>query len=245
MIRKFTNEQIKYLKYYVYIYMDPDTKEIFYIGKGKNNRVFSHLFDTTENEKTKKIKQIRERGKEPDIEVLIHGLEDEETALKVEAAVIDLIGVKGLTNVQKGHQSKMFGRIAIDKLIQRYNNEVAEIEEPSILIRINKLFRYGMSQQELYDATRGHWKVGIDKDKVQLAFAVYNGIVQEVYKVAAWFEAGTTYMGERTLEREGRWEFVGRIANEEIRHKYLNKSAAHYFKKGAINPFVYVNIKEK
>jgi hypothetical protein len=51
---KFTIEQTEFLKYYVYIYMDPDTKEIFYVGKGKGNRVFSHLNDGSDSDKVKK-----------------------------------------------------------------------------------------------------------------------------------------------------------------------------------------------
>ena len=45
-MRKLPNSVINKLKYYVYLYSDPETNEIFYIGKGKGNRVFSHL---TEN----------------------------------------------------------------------------------------------------------------------------------------------------------------------------------------------------
>lgn len=35
-----------------------------------------------------------------------------------------------------------------------------QIEEPAILIRISRLWDPGLSDDELYDATRGHWKVG-------------------------------------------------------------------------------------
>ena len=38
------------LKSYVYLYSHPITGEIFYVGKGKNNRVFAHLEDTSECE---------------------------------------------------------------------------------------------------------------------------------------------------------------------------------------------------
>lgn len=31
------------LKYYVYLLIDPDTNEPFYVGKGKDDRVFSHI----------------------------------------------------------------------------------------------------------------------------------------------------------------------------------------------------------
>ena len=240
---KFTIEQTEFLKYYVYIYMDPDTKEIFYIGKGKGNRVFSHLNDGSDTDKVKKIKNLRECGKEPVIEILIHGLENEETALKVEAAVIDLIGLDGLTNQVKGHYSKLYGRIGVEQLIQRYNNEIAEITEPALLIRINQAFYYGITEQELYDATRARWKIGSRREKATYAMAVYEGIIQEVYTIAGWFPGGSTYSCRDSSVDPSRWEFVGKKADEAIRKKYLNKSVSHYFKRGHISPIIYVNVK--
>ena len=47
----FNSEIIKKMKYYVYLLSDPKTGEIFYIGKGQGNRVFSHLKDTSDNDK--------------------------------------------------------------------------------------------------------------------------------------------------------------------------------------------------
>ena len=46
------------MEYYVYILSDPSDNEIFYVGKGKGNRAFSHLIDTSDNPKTKKIRDI-------------------------------------------------------------------------------------------------------------------------------------------------------------------------------------------
>jgi hypothetical protein len=40
------------LKYYVYIYSNPKTDEIFYVGKGKGNRVFAHLQEQSDGKKT-------------------------------------------------------------------------------------------------------------------------------------------------------------------------------------------------
>ena len=58
---------------------DPSNEEIFYIGKGKGNRCFSHLNDTSDNEKVKKIKELISKGIEPKIEILVHGVDDEIT----------------------------------------------------------------------------------------------------------------------------------------------------------------------
>ena len=76
------------LKYYVYIYSNPITEEIFYVGKGKGNRVFLHLTEESETEKVKYLLDLKLKGLKPKIEILIHGIEDEETALRVEAEII-------------------------------------------------------------------------------------------------------------------------------------------------------------
>ena len=67
-MKSFNSEIIQKIKFYVYLLSDPDTGEIFYVGKGKGNRVFSHLNDNSDNDKVKKIKEIQSKGKNPKIE---------------------------------------------------------------------------------------------------------------------------------------------------------------------------------
>jgi hypothetical protein len=98
-IENFPKRVIENLKFYVYVYIDPSTNEIFYIGKGKENRCFAHLNDNKENEKAQRIQNIRSLGLNPKIEILAFGI-SEDAALRVEAAAIDLIGIKNLTNLQ-------------------------------------------------------------------------------------------------------------------------------------------------
>ena len=45
MIKEFSFEVQKKLSYYVYAYFEPNEQYPFYIGKGKGNRVFSHLIE--------------------------------------------------------------------------------------------------------------------------------------------------------------------------------------------------------
>ncbi len=226
------------LQYYVYIYIDPRNEEVFYVGKGKGNRCFAHLSDNKESEKVKRINEIKLDHKEPTIELLIHGV-TEDIALKVEASVIDLLNVKKLTNQVKGHASSKIGRMSIDKLISIYNPEKANILEPALLIKIKNTFSYSHTANELYDATRQFWRIGADREKVEYAFAVFDGTVQEVYKVISWHKAGTTF-SSRTTTKEDRWEFIGQIANEEIRSKYLYKDVSAITNNQS--PFYYLNI---
>ena len=106
-----------------------------------------------------------------------------------------------------------------------------DFTENVMLININKLYRNDMTPIELYDATRGLWPVNIEKaNKVDYVCAVYQGMTLEVYKVAGWYPAYSTMMTrdeERT--RPERYEFVGNIAEENIRNKYKDKSVSKYF----------------
>ena len=164
MINSFSRQTIDELGYYVYVYSDPDTKKPFYVGKGKGNRAFSHLNDQSESEKVDKINEIKARGKEPVIEILAHGL-DEETAYKVEAAAIDLIGIKNLTNIQRGRESSAYGKIEASILDARYSCEKLnreDIRHNLMLIRIRQLYRNDMTPFEIYEATRGYWHNSIE-----------------------------------------------------------------------------------
>jgi hypothetical protein len=246
--REFSSKAIEELKNYVYIYSDPDTRIPFYIGKGKGNRCFDHLKQPCGSEKTDKIQQLLSQGKEPVIEVLVHDV-DSETALKVEAAAIDLIGIDNLTNVQKGHHSSMYGRIDVDDLNRRFGrSELSEddITENVIIIRINQKYHYGMSDLELYEYTRGFWKIKLETaEKAEYAFSVYGGMVLEVYKITKWFPAYSTYHPVRDKETitekdTRRLEFVGTIAEKSVREKYVGRMVGGLFPKGGQNPIKYI-----
>ncbi|MBB6451049.1 hypothetical protein HNR44_003043 [Geomicrobium halophilum] len=67
--------------------------------------------------------------------------------------------------------------------------------------------------------------------------------MQEVYQVATWLPAGSTFFSRGMLDDSpGRWEFVGQKAPEEIRNKDNDHSVEHLFPKSAQNPIKYVNV---
>lgn len=245
MLLQFSPPEVEALAFYIYVYSDPRNNQPFYIGKGTGNRAFAHLGDKSEGAKVARIREIREAGLEPQIEVLAFGL-DEVTAFKVEAAAIDLIGFENLTNRVVGQGAKRFGRMSIDEVHGKLSSEpVAEFAHPCILIKINDTYSdtTKLGAIELYDATRGTWKVSLaSAKKAKYALAVFGGTVREVYEIAEWMPAGSTMYTDpdRDVDAADRYEFVGRIAPDSVRKLYRWKSVAHLYKPGAANPIMYV-----
>ena len=105
-IRKFPPSVCEKIGYYVYLLIDPRTKKVFYVGKGKENRIFQHVYESGRNtdpgEKIGKIREIHAAGQEVEHIVLRHCLTDKE-AFEVEAAIIDYIDHETLTNQVRGH----------------------------------------------------------------------------------------------------------------------------------------------
>lgn len=239
---------IEKIKFYVYLYSDPDTKEVFYIGKGRGNRCFDHLDDDTESPKTKRIQEIRRRGKKPIIELLRYELTEKEAAL-IEACLIDYSGIDNLTNKMRGAGSKSSGRILVDDIIvSETAHDVGGVDDDVILIIINKRYRSNMSADELYEATKGMWVAGRRREKAKYAFAVFKGIVREIYEIQQWYPAGTLPYHYRDVneslnrhKNKNRWEFEGRKADENIRQKYLQQSVRCYLPKGHQSPIKYIN----
>ncbi len=120
----------------------------------------------------------------------------------------------------------------------------ATITEAAILLRIPVLYDEGMSPDELYEATRGVWRVGSRRNDARLAMAVFDGTSREIYAIDSWQPAGTAnYQSRRQADvlRPGPWESVRRIAPASLRSRYIDRSVASYFRHGNQNPVDYVN----
>ncbi len=231
------------LGYYVYLYVHPDTNKPFYVGKGQGERMLAHIGVQNESRKAAVLHDLAQAGKEPRIDILAHSLPDEETAFRIECAVIDALELGELTNEVRGWRSSTLGRVPLAELVATYAARPVEVTDPSILVRINRLYRPGMETHALYEATRGVWKLGTRRERAKYAMAVYNGVVRAVYVIDTWHPAASTPYSTREraeLARAGRWEFVGKPAGPEIAEKYLGRSVAKYLPKGLQSPVVYV-----
>ena len=241
ILNRFPPELNQLLKSYVYLYSNPKNGRPFYVGKGKGNRAFAHLKDTSEKEKALRIQAIRDSGQETQVDLLCYGLSDAMASL-VEAAAIALLGRPPLINRVGGEFTMGFGRVSARELILRESARPVDLKIDAILIRINQLYRSNMSGQELYEATRGIWKLDLRRYKAKYAMAVYQGIVREVYRIDRWVPAGYsryTTRKSQELKKSGRWEFEGRV-ERALSNRYVGKSVRKYFPKHSQTSIQYV-----
>ncbi len=106
--------------------------------------------------------------------------------------------------------------------------ETVDVTVRAVAININQTYSPTMSSESLYDFTRGIWRLDRDRaENAKYAFSVYDGEILEVYEISKWSRAGTTeYLTGREFEdneEKTRFEFVGRVADEDIREKFVGK----------------------
>ncbi len=213
----------------------------FYIGKGKGDRCLQHLKEVNTSDKNERILSLMQNNA-LGIDILRHGIKDETTLKMIEATCIDLIGVGELTNRVRGHGTNL-GRMTLDEIHQLITQKTIPVrkEHSGLAFILNNTYKSGMTPLNLFECTRGVWaKVPRDK-AIKFAYATYNDIVKEVYEIHSWVEAGTQQYFTRSPEDvylKGRWEFIGRIANEEIRKLYIGNVIEK--KRSYSSPFVRV-----
>lgn len=184
------------LRYYVYPLRDPRDGRVFYVGKGIGDRINAHVREAgadlaSERAKIRAINEIAASGQPVDLLFLRTGIEDEHTAFIVEQAVIDAIHADhhSLTNLVRGHHSGQHGLATLPAVVAGHQAEPSPpIPEPVIMLKIQNGWRPDMNDREIYDATRGHWKItGLVRDRTAYALGIAYGIVRGVYRVDSWF----------------------------------------------------------
>ena len=244
----FDEKTKQHLGYYVYFLVDPTINKPFYVGKGKDDRVFNHVACALEseipNDKYDKIREINSLGKTVGHLIVRHGLSEKE-ALEVEAALIDTLDFleNGLKNISGGHHSIEKGLMTSDEVIRIYNAEpLNSISSDCIIININKQYKRGSGKDAIYNATKEIWT--IDKKRIptlKYVLSEYKGLIVEVFKVDNWYEKergynpGTKSFGKTKVA----YGFEGKVAPDEIRNRYINKSIAHKKVKGAASAIRY------
>jgi hypothetical protein len=240
---RFDENTSQKLQYYVYSLIDPRDKKPFYIGKGKDNRVFDHLEcaleSPTASDKYEKIWEIVNSGLSVTHVIIKHGL-TEKTAFQVESSLIDYSIYFGhkLTNEVLGHNSIENGLMSSDEVVRKYNApKLEKIDSNCVLININKTYKRGSGMNGIYQATKESWV--IDKNKtptIKYALSEYRGLVVAVFEISEWYPVNTT---DKHGNPKVRWGFNGVVAPIQIRQEYINMSVAHVKVQGASNPIRY------
>ena len=209
---KFDYLQNDELGSYVYALRDPRDNEIFYIGKAGgressgNTRVLDHYNEANDcarnssppkSKHVARILEILKAGQSFDWFVIRRGLRDEEEALNVEAAIIDLLRFSSpgsLLNEQSGHGRDKKGLLRQEevyllaaKYIDLVNVPPSLIGSPIFLFNIEK----GLKELgDPFEATRKAWILGQKFVNVaagsQIAVGHVKGISRGAWKIDSW-----------------------------------------------------------
>lgn len=200
-MQKFSQAAKEALKYYVYCLVDPRDNTIFYIGKGKGDRIFNHvnasIKGTANSDKLDKIKDIINAGEKVVHYILRHGLSNE-TALEIESTLIDIFksgyfnNESTLTNIDFGHHKWTKGIKTINDIELDYGAKDFKLlnkDDRIIFININKTY---VDDTNIYDAAKGDWPLSMKKANNATHILVhYKGIVRAVFEKIKWKQSPT------------------------------------------------------
>lgn len=212
------SEVAEILRYYVYALRDPRDGKVFYVGKGIGDRIYSHQRQAgndfeSEQEKLRTINEIEASGSQVELLFLRSGIEDEATAFAVEQAVIDAYAATrhSLTNLVRGHHSGSHGLATLSVVVARHRADPCPpIDAPVIMVKIQDGWRPDMSELEVYEKTRGHWKVAPwVRDRARYCLGVAYGVVRGAYRIDDWFPSEKPWDAG-----QNRWGFNGADATE-------------------------------
>lgn len=206
------------LRYYVYALRDPRNGRVFYIGKGIGDRINAHVREAGKNPESERAKlrtitEIEAGGLRVDLLFLRTGIHDEHTAFAVEQAVIDAFAADGhqLTNLVRGHDSGSEGLATLAAMVARHQAAPCPpIPLPLVMVKIQKGWRTDSSDLDVYEQTRGHWRIAPwVRDRAQYCLGVAYGVVRGAYRIDSWFPSEMPWD-----QGKDRWGFVGAPAPE-------------------------------
>ncbi|MCD4827472.1 MAG: hypothetical protein K8Q99_06835 [Acholeplasmataceae bacterium] len=247
------------LNYYVYALENQETNRIFYVGKGKGNRVFSHqegvlkqqdMFDgENSNDKNNEIANILRQGNKVRSYIVRWNLQEKE-ALKLESSIIDLLNLNkifDLTNIVRGNQTE-FGITTTQEISNRFNATPlleSEINDKIIFVNINKEYYNCLESghinfDKIYEKTRYSWLVALWRaNQAKYICTVYRGIVKATFlKEGDWFlhrEYDQVTKAGKKIKKK-RYAFNGTLVENSF---YDNKDVSVFYKKGSIGPIKY------
>ena len=207
---QFDDATMNKLGSYVYALCDPRDKKIFYVGKagGKdskgNNRIFSHFEEARQalnnnvlemSQKTRRIIDIWSSDEPVDWYIIRHNLPNEESALHVEAALIDLLSISqngSALNIVRGHGASGHGMLTRE-MLKEYGAKAVYPTGGYPAVFIFPIQNAIARGEDVYEATRKAWSVSAKFRELDgaLAVGVANGIAKGVFKINDWKEYGS------------------------------------------------------
>ena len=232
------------LQCYVYRLVDPRNGETFYVGRGRNDRVFAHVkgvlayneFDPDgAHPKLQRIHEIHALGMEVQHIIHRHGMDDS-TAKEVEAALID--AYPGLENQMTGEGSNDRGVRHVQEILIEHNTRELVIDRPLILISVGKTYQ----ERGVYDAVRSAWRMSFDRaSQYNFVLARHGGLVLGAYHVDRWlrWEPGIFEWDDDPVLKN-RIGFEGKPAEPDVWERYVHtRVPQQLMPKGAQTPFRY------
>lgn len=250
------------LNNYVYGLIDPRNKELFYVGKGTGDRVFEHEANVKKNgsngsPKENRTQEILNADLEVTKIIFIWGLKQEE-AYVGESTLINATDYMNslnmnfcLSNKVAGHHGGL-GAMEVNELEKLYGAEPIDSSYSEkyklMVVKLNRTYRSYMTDDELYEVTRGNWRASLEKaKKADYVLAVYKSLVVGVYKPDEWYDTVTngSFHPLAPNHTNNPNEYVGRIFfvdndyenknGDQIKNELLNKK----IETKSINPIEY------
>lgn len=79
-----------------------------------------------------------------------------------------------------------------------------------VMFVISKSHKSATTEEELYDMTRGNWRIGAkSRETAELAFGIADGIIQSVYQIESWGVSTERYAPEMAKGLDNRSYFSG------------------------------------
>lgn len=124
--------------------------------------------------------------------------------------------------------------------------DMSDFTEPTLFVKLGKELtlekarKPGVRPYDLYERVRGEWALSLECARTfGLVLAVCEGEVVEAYRVVGWFRAGETMHHKHTFTpNEGRVEFVGSLAEDAVRQRFVGRSMRDIFT--GSNPVRYI-----
>lgn len=242
------------LGYYVYLLISPLDDKIFYVGKGRGNRVFDHAkaapLNWESSDKLEIIKEIISKGQKIKYYILRHGMTEKEAYL-VESAFIDFLTFKdfsfvaNISNIVAGHNQWDKGLKTVQEIELLYNCLPLDIEKRShklLCININGTYH---PSADIYEITRRAWVLNPKRaNQADYVVAEYKGVIRAIFEVDAkgWQRVESEENAEYFKGKSrARYYFEGKeVIDSEIQKMYLNKRLPKK-EKGRANPISYLD----